>query len=109
MVPATMYGRRLPKRVQDGPCFGSVMTQRDCIAVVDVPDRNPNDVGLELRSGATRGSDRVGREAQIEEPDPMSRSVERRSNASETVRHHRVRLSLAIGAHEKNPRAASFG
>jgi hypothetical protein len=98
----------LPKRVQNASRFRRVVTQRDRIAVVDVPDGNANDVGPELRRGAPCGRNCVGCEAQIEEPDAMPSAIERRRNAREPVRHHRIGLSLAIGAHEQNPRSASF-
>jgi hypothetical protein len=95
--------------MQNAPRFGRVMTQGYCVTVVDVPDRHAYDVGLELRRRSSRRDNRVGGEAQIEKSDPVSRAIERRGNASETVGHHRIRLSLAIGAHEQDARSATFG
>jgi hypothetical protein len=53
------------------------MAEGDRIAVVDVPDRGANDVGLEFGGRTPGGFDRVGREAQIQKADVMPGGIER--------------------------------
>src|SRR2546423_6747975 len=101
-------GSSLPKRPQNASRFGCVVTQRDCITVVDVPDRNAYDIGPESGRGRPCGRNCVGREAQIKKSDVVSCAFERRSDASETVWNHRIWLALAIFAHELNPRPPSL-
>ena len=99
-------GRRAAKAVQDVARFRGVVSERDRIAVIDVPNRNSDDVWSKRQSSIARRPDRILREAQIDESHVVPRSVECRRDACQPVGHNGIRLALAIGTHEQHPHSA---
>ena len=69
--------RRVAQRVQHAPRFGSVVAERDCIAVVDVPNGHADDVGSEAARGLTSRRDGISGKAEIQETDPMPGCIQR--------------------------------
>src|SRR5947209_127368 len=81
------------------------MTKRDCVAVVDVPNRDANHVGLEPASGVACDRYRIPGKTKIQKLDGVSRCIERGCHTCEPVWYDRVGLALAIGAHQQHSRA----
>jgi hypothetical protein len=81
------------------------MPEGNRVAVVDVADGDADDVRSESESGFAGSLYRMPGEAEIEESHLVPGRIERGRNACQTVGHHRIRLSLAIRAHEEHPRS----
>jgi len=73
--------RSLSNCGKDFLCFGSVVSEGNSVAVVDVAYRHSDNARIVLPDCAICRSHRITLKAKVEEPDVVSRSMQRRCNA----------------------------
>ena len=81
------------------------MSQRDGVAIVDVAHRDADNLRPEFLRDFTGPLHRIPDETEVEESDVVSGGIERRRDAGKSVWNDRIRLPLAIGADEEDPRS----
>ena len=88
--------------MEDSARFGSVVTERYRVAVVDVPNGHADDVRSEAPGCLTGNGAGISRKTKIEKTDTVSGRIQRGRDAGEAVGYNRIRLPLAIRANEKH-------
>jgi hypothetical protein len=81
------------------------VAERDRVAVIDIANRNADDVWTKSPRNVARATDRIPRKAKIEEAYIVSGCVERRRDTCQTIGNDGIWLALTIGADKQHPGA----
>jgi hypothetical protein len=97
--------RGLAKCLQHYARLRRVVAERDRVAVIDIANRNADDVWTKSPRNVARATDRIPRKAKIEEAYIVSGCVERRRDTCQTIGNDGIWLALTIGADKQHPGA----